>query len=188
GLRGLRERNGLRDEVFRRAWLRVIVWPSVYRRNLSRPVSMTWMNWRSPLQGVGSPWVLGSLSSSVHAVEEVEQEDELRSEGDDRGSRYKHVQVSIMLSEGEVGPGIVSSREARNTDVVHWEKHQIHTCEGQPEVDISQLRIHHSAKQFWEPVIDTGDHSEERGRTHYQVEVSYYEISVVQLDIDRRVS
>ena len=46
----------------------------MYFRNFSNPVTMTWMNWCSPLQCIGFPWILYRLLTIANAIEEVEQE------------------------------------------------------------------------------------------------------------------
>src|SRR5690606_20690536 len=57
-----------------------------------------------------------------------------------------------------------------------------------PEVDVTKSPVHHPPEHFREPVINTRQHSEERRASHHQVEVCHNKVSVVQLDIDRRVS
>ncbi|MDT4876349.1 hypothetical protein FQZ97_1117840 [compost metagenome] len=50
-------------------------------------------------------------------------------------------------------------------------------------MNIPQGTVHHSSIHFREPVVHPGDHGEEGGRSHYEVEVCHYKIGIMQLDI-----
>ena len=113
------------------------------------------------------------------ATKEVEQEDRLRRKSDNRSHGYKHVQISIHICKLIVGPRVIPSWEASDTNVVHWEEDHVNSHKGEPEVDVSQLGIHHSSKHFREPMVHPCHQTEERGGTHYQVEVSNHKIGVV---------
>ncbi len=128
------------------------------------------------------------MTSTEDAVEEVEQEDELRRERYDCRDTHEHVQVGETTEGLKVCPCVISSWETRDTNVVHREEHHVNTYERKPEVKLAEAFVHHSTEHFREPVIDTGKHSEERCATHYKVEVSYYEVCVVKLNIDGRVT
>ena len=73
--RCLGERHVLRDEIFFRSGLAVIVWPAIHGRDFARPVTVLRVTWRSPLQRIRVPWVGRSQLAAEHAVEEIEQED-----------------------------------------------------------------------------------------------------------------
>ena len=91
--------------------------------------------------------------------------------------------------EGVEGrPGVVAAREAGNAQVVHGHENEVDAHEGEPEVDITQLLVHHPPKQLRKPVVHPGKHPEERRRAHHQVKVGNDEVRVVQLNIERRVA
>src|SRR5690554_1410037 len=90
-LRSQGQGNRLRNKILFRPWLRIIVRPSVYRWNFSRPVTMTGFYRSGPFQRIRSPWIMVSLSSPIHAIEEVEEENELCKESDNSRYRHKHV-------------------------------------------------------------------------------------------------
>ena len=55
-------------------------------------------------------------------------------------------------------------------------------------MDISQLLIHHAAEHLREPVVDSSKKTEEGSATHHKVEVSYDEVRVVHLDVQRSIT
>src|SRR5690606_34403625 len=70
---------------------------------------------------------------------------------------------------------------------MHGEKDQIGSGKGEPEMQVTGPFAHHATIHLREPVINTGKHAEDRGTTHYQVKVSNYKISVVKINIQRRI-
>src|SRR5690606_18381284 len=168
---------------------------------------------RRPFQGVRSPRVERRQLATEHAVEKVEQEDELRRQRDNRRDTHQIIEVGESTKRLEVGERAIASGESGDTDVVHREEDQVDTGERNPEVDVDETSVHHRAghfggsvintgespeegrashqqagEQFGEPAMNTGEHPEEGSASHNQVEVRHYEVGVVQLNIERRVT
>ena len=73
----------LRDEVITMTIIFVVIRPTVNFRNLTDPVTVTGMDWRSPLKCCRTPWVQCShFATAPDAHEEVEHEQQLRKEYD----------------------------------------------------------------------------------------------------------
>ena len=71
---------------------------------------------------------------------------------------------------------------------VHWEKDAEQRNKGQPEMDVAQSRIHHTAKHLWEPLVHPSKESKGGGTSHYQVEVSCNKVGIMKWDIQGSVS
>src|SRR5690606_14463838 len=187
-LRCFRVRYVLRNVVFLRSRLAVVVRPAVYRRYFARPVSVLRESRRRPFEGIGLPRVGRRKPAAENAVDKIEQENELGAERQNRRDTYKLIEIRESAKCVEVRKRVIPSGETGDTNVVHREEHQVNPYEGYPEVDVTKSPVHHPPEHFREPVINTRQHSEERRASHHQVEVCHNKVSVVQLDIDRRVS
>ena len=100
----------------------------------------------------------------------------------------KDVHGEPFFHEREFSKRIVPARHAVYSHKVHREEHEISPYECEPEMEIAQFLVHHAAEHFRIPMVDTTKHTEYRSRSHYQVEVSHYEIGVVQVDVKRSVT
>src|SRR5690606_32097750 len=178
----------LRNVVFLCPRLAVVVRPAIHGRYFSGPVPVLREPRRRPFQGVRSPRVERRQLATEHAVEKVEQEDELRRQRDNRRDTHQLIEVGESTKRLEVGERVIPSGESGDTDVVHREEDQVDTGERNPEVDVAEPSVNHTAEHFGEPVINTGEHPEEGSAYDNQVEVRHYEVGVVQLNIDRRVT
>ena len=58
--------------------------------------------------------------------------------------------------------------------------------EQQPEVNLAQRLIKHSAGQLRPPEVVTGEHRKDHGAEHHVMEVSYHEVAVRNLEVQRR--
>src|SRR5690606_5090939 len=188
GFRSRRQWNSLRNEIFLGTGLGIVIRPTRNRGNLTGPVAMSRLDRRGPLQRSRSPWILARPSAPIHAIEEVEYKDKLCKEGDDSRNGHEHVQVGELIGKVKVCEAIVPSRESCDADVMHGEEHQVNTHKRQPEVNVAQSIVHHSTEHLREPVIDSGNHTEEGRRSHYQVEVCHNKVGIVDLDIDGGVT
>ena len=105
-------------------------------------------------------------------------------------SRYtdQHVQVGEPAKSLEIGPGIISSWKAGDTNVVHREKDHIDTDKRDPKVDVSQPVIHQPAKHLGEPMVYSSQHAKEGRATHHQMEMGHYKIGIVQLNVYGRIA
>jgi len=80
--------------------------------------------------------------------------------------------------------GIVSSRNAHEAEIVHREEDGICADKSQPEVKFAQLLVHHPTEHFGKPVINGGVKGKQSRSPHDHVEVSDYEVSVMQLNVN----
>jgi len=175
-------------EVFVVARLAVVVGPTVYGRDFSGPVAVDVLDRCRPLQSIGLPWVLRSLGSAPHGVEEVEDEDQLRDTTQDGEHRDDDVDVLQFVEDGEFGVAVVATWKARQSGEVHGEEYTIGRNEGQPEVPVAQGLVHHSAVHFGEPVVHPCEHAEDGRKTHNDVEVCHNEVGIVYVDVQGRVA
>src|ERR1044072_1802059 len=182
-----RYRHGLRNKVF--SVLAVVIRPTVHFRNFARPVTMSRMNRGGPFQRSGIPRVgSGQLPAFEDAIEEVEHEQQLRSKYNQHHNTDELVQLYKLFERLPVGVVEIPSGHTSHTFVVHRPEDAISAHQGDPEVDEAQGAVHITAVQFREPVIDTGKHTEECRYTHYYMEVRDHKVSIVQVNVDRRVT
>lgn len=130
-------RDILRNEVIVMPWFAVVISPTVYVRNLSRPVSVDVFDRRCPFQSVGFPWILNGFLSVENAVEEVKQEHQLEYPSDQRECGNQYVYILKIVKQWEVGVGVVTSWQPGQTDKVHREENPVSTNRRDPEVDVT---------------------------------------------------
>src|SRR5690606_37297743 len=160
-LRCFRLRYVLRNEVFLRARLAVIVRPAVYRGYFDWPVSVLRESRRGPFESVRLPRVCRRQLTTENTVDEIEQEDELRTQCNNRRNTYELLQIGKTAKCVEVREGVIPSREPSNTNVEHREEDKVYTYKCKPEVDVAESPVHHAPEHLREPVIDTRQHAEE---------------------------
>ena len=107
----------------------IVISPTVYFRNFTWPVTVTWVNWRSPFNGIRMPWVHRGPTATENTVNEVEQEHELANESQNSCRTDKHVQVREFRESFESRERIITAWETSNTNVVHWQEYQVNTQE-----------------------------------------------------------
>jgi hypothetical protein len=91
---------------------------------------------------------------------------------------------SVKMTKGLEGiKAVVTTWHTSHTKIVHWPENSVSTDHGTPEVDFTQGVVHEASVHLREPVINTGKHTEEGSYSHHNVEVSYYKVSIVHLDI-----
>src|SRR5690554_1556031 len=122
--------------------LAIIVRPAVYNGKFSRPVSMDTFKWRSPLQRVRTPWVLGSQLTVLHRIEEIPGKGYLRKSGDNGRPGNKYVYRKPLVHKLKRGKGIVPPWHPINTHKVHRHEYEVSTNKCQPEVKVPQSLIH----------------------------------------------
>ena len=71
---------------------------------------------------------------------------------------------------------------------MHRPEDQVGAYDGNPEVDIGHGVVEVAAEHLREPVVYTGEHTEERRNAHYNMEVGHYKIGIVQVNVERRVT
>lgn len=138
---------------------------------------------RGPLQGVRAPWILGGLGAAPHGVEEVEDEDQLSNPSQDSEHGDDDIDVLQLVEDGELRIAVVASWKSCQTGKVHGEEYPVGRDECEPEVQVAQALVHHAAVHFGEPMVNPGEHSEDRRKTHYNVEVGHNEVGIVHVDV-----
>src|SRR5690606_35916347 len=146
------------------------------------------LNRSCPLKSSRFPWVLRSSLTCKYAEEEVPKEYNL--ECSTYNSKYSNDYINIckVVKQRESRVSIVTPWKACHTYKVHWEKYTISTYCRYPEVDETKIFVKHPSKHLREPVVNTRKHTIKGRDTHYKVEVGYYEISIVNINIKRTVS
>ena len=142
---------------------------------------------RVPFQGRGVPGILGSLRTEFQAVEKVEQEEQLRGAGDERGDGHEFVHGLQVREETDGRSVRVTANAARDPDEMHRHEDAVGADEREPEMNFAQRLVHHAAKHFREPEISGGENSEDSGDAHHQVEVRDHVVGGVQHVIHRRL-
>ena len=121
------------------------------------------------------------------AVDQIEDEDQLRRSreqcgiGDELVNRNQRNQV--VVGERRVPPDI-----ARQSQVVEWHEDAVRSDEREPEMQPSQSLIHHAAGHLGEPEICSGKNPEDGRYAHHHVEVTDYEVSRMQINVNRGLS
>src|SRR5690606_18820125 len=92
-----------------------------------------------------------------------------------------------LFKHAERGKLVVAAGHPVESQKVHREEHQVSGYECQPEVQVSRALAHQASVHFGEPMVNSGEHTEDRSATHHQVEVCNYKIGVVKVAIWGRV-
>src|SRR5690554_4595619 len=114
---------------------------------------------RSPLKRICLPRVLNCLLASPNRVKEVEQKYSLCESCHNRKYAYQHVHIVNSVEHRIVRILVITTRCTGYPNKVHWEEHSITSDYCQPEVCVPQFAIHHTPIHFWEPMINTREHS-----------------------------
>lgn len=177
----------LRNEI--PAILAIIVWPALHRRQIARPVAMPRIDRSRPLQCGGLPRILlRYFTPFPDAVEEVDYQQELEGKRHYSSNCDELVQLIKMGERLECIKSIVTARHTSHANVVHRPEDEVSPNHRTPEMNLPEGLIHEATIHFREPMVNPGKHTEERGDTHYNMEVSHYKVCIVQLDINRRVA
>ncbi len=134
------------------------------------------------------PWVFFlCFLPEFHAPEKVEEEDELRSNGNESGDTDENVD-RLQLCEVSHGSRVkIAPRMARQPQEMHWHKDGIDTYERQPEVNLPNPFVQEPAKHLRKPEICGREHSENRRHAHDQVKVRDNEVGVVKIQVQCRL-
>ena len=179
-------RFGLRNKLT--SILSVIIRPAMYFGNISFPVTMSGIYGSSPLQRIGSPWILcTNFSALVNRIEEVEHKQELSSEHHNCYNGDHLIEVSEIIKVDPTAFIEITAGYTGQPLIVHRPVDQIRSHHSHPKVDIRHGIVQITSEHFGEPVIYPGKHAKERGHTHYNMEVCYHKHGIVQVDINGRV-
>ena len=156
------QRRCLWDEVIAIAIIFVIVWPTVHLWNLSVPVTMTRIDWCSPLECSRTPWILCShLATFEDADDEVEHKQNLSKEYYQRYDTDETIDALELFERLPSRIIVVTAWHTSDTFVVHRPENQVSTYECDKEVDIAECVVHELTIHLWEPMIYTGKHAKE---------------------------
>src|SRR5687767_8058069 len=147
------------------------------------------LNWSSPFESISSPWILGfHFLSFPYAVEEIENEKQLCRKYNYRCDRDKFIETIEVSECLKCVEPVVPSWYTRHTHVMHGPEYGISANHRQPEMYPSHRFIHKPSIHAWKPMIHSGKHAEESCDTHYNMEVGYYKICIMHLDVNGRVA
>lgn len=177
-------RDVLRNEIYIVTRLAVIVWPTIYVRDLTRPVSVDVLHRRCPFEGCGFPRVHFCLLAVENAAEEVEKEHNLEHTSNEGESRDEYIHILKVIEQWEVCVRVVTTWKTCQSDEVHREENPVRTDRCDPEVNITHILVKHAPEHSRIPVVNPGEHSVKGRDTHYKVEVGNYEIRIVNVDIE----
>ena len=183
------QRYCLGHEVISVAIILVVISPAIDGGNFTRPVAVHRVNRRCPFECIRAPWILcRHLAALPDRCKEVYDKEKLRKEYNDSADGYKAVERDKLP---EALPGtivIIATRHTGDTFIVHGPEYHVSPDERYPEVDVAKRIVHESTVHLWIPMINARKHSKECRYTHHDVEVGYYEVGVVQVNIDSRVA
>src|SRR5437773_5677216 len=176
-------RYSLRYEIFPFAGHAIVEWPAMHCGKLFSKVTMSRRGRRNPFQSSRVPRIAFSHAPAENAEEEVEQENQLGRSQNKCGDRNEHVHRLLWLKEHVLSRVIDSPHLATDSDDVHRKKHAIGADEGEPEMNLSECRIHEPAEHFGKPEVDARKCSEQGSDRHNEMEMGNDEIRVLKLDI-----
>src|SRR5262245_26647118 len=155
--RGDFETTALRQPVLRDLWRTEFVRPPI---DHGRSEEITVRRWRRriPLQSIRSPGIFCSPRASKQRPDKVDHKENLRRPQAQCRHGDKRVHAIERLQELIVHGVVDAPHMTAHPQEVHREEGQVEEHEGEPEVNFSQLFVHHAAKYLGKP--------EEIGRAH----------------------
>src|SRR3954471_12033727 len=82
----------------------------------------------------------------------------------------------------------ITPRHTQQSHRVKWNKDRINAYEGNPKMKLADRFVHHAAKHLRKPEVGGREHAENRRHAHHQVKVRCHKVSVVEKEIERRLS
>src|SRR5450759_974928 len=128
----------LRDIIIRRAWHAEFIRSVIHDWFMAAKIIMRWRRRDGPLESRRMPWIffLGFLPRK-QAPDDVEQEEELRPDRDNRRISDKHMNWLQLLKENHRAGVVVAPRMSGQTQEVHRHEDGVHADERKPEVDFA---------------------------------------------------
>src|ERR1700748_1585210 len=115
-----------------------------------------WRRRNAPLQRCTVPGIFRRRLSSEAAVNQVEEKNQLRATGDERGNRdefmKRHKGGHKVVYEGSVRAHV-----ADETQIMEGHEDAVGAHEGEPEMYGSEGFVHHAPSHFWKPKISAGE-------------------------------
>ena len=126
------------------------------------------------------------MLSPVHAPEQIEQEDELNSSGDqgrdcDEAMQWNQAQQKVV-AENRVAAWIAGEPEQ-----MHWHEDAIDAEESKPEMNVSKALAQHSSKHLRIPEVNRGEDGEDGRDSHDHMQVTDHEIRGMQIRVYGRM-
>jgi len=114
---------------------------------------------RLPFKAVSVPWVSTDTRAVENAVEEIDDEHDLRQHQNDRRNRDERVSAAAIFGTSDV-PGIgIPPRLTDRAQDVHREEDAIEADERDEEMHFAPELVHLATEHFWEPEIDRAKHA-----------------------------
>src|SRR6266567_1309811 len=95
----------------------------------------------------------------LQTPEKVEQENQLRSDCDERRNTNENVDRLKLREVRHCGGIKIAPRMPRQSKEVHRHKDRIDTDEREPEMDLPNPFVQETPKHFWKPEIHAREHS-----------------------------
>ena len=147
-------RYSLRYEIFPLPRDAEVERPTVHRRKVWREVAMPRRVRHGPFQCGRMPRVpFRRRFAGKNADDEVQQKDQLSRTQNERRNRNKYVHRLLRLKEDVLGRVINTTHLAADSDNVHREEHAIGADEREPEMNLSERRVHEPAEHLREPEV-----------------------------------
>ncbi len=116
-------------------------------------------------------------------MDKVVKEYQLYQRSNDCKNSDQNIDLYKIIKIWESSVVIITTWQSCHSHKVHREEYSVGTNNCNPEVNITQVLVHHSSKHLREPVIDPCKHSVKGRNTHYKVEVSNNEVCIVNVNI-----
>src|SRR6056300_810082 len=159
--------------------------------NLRHAVEVVLFRWvgGDPLQAAGIPRVkwcfLGSFAMRNINVHEEQQDAKSKHKCADGRNEVPETDVEEPLACTVLRPLIHTSWLTLQTNDMHWSEREVHTDNGEPEVDPTETLVEHLAKHLGPPVVHARKQAEYCATKNHVVEVSNDVIRVSLLSIRR---
>src|SRR5437667_621772 len=182
-LAGGRLRRILHDEVAFRTLHIILIWVVVNHGMFSAEIVPGMWRRNTPLECRSAPRVFRSWRTLITAVDQIEDEDELRGAGAECRDGNEFVQrqqrSGVIIYERRITPHV-----AHQSEVMERPENAMGTDKGEPEMKLAQGWVHHAAGHLAEPEVRAGKDTEKGRHTHDHVEMADNEIGGVQDDVN----
>src|SRR5437868_6005489 len=185
---------GLHYEIRLSARHAVLIRSVMHHRLVPSEVVMGRRRRNSPLERSRFPRIYDRLLALIHTPNEVREEQYLNRGGEEcrirdelRNGHYPFKKFKAFAGNF-IPMERVSSRRSGDSHDVHRNEDRVYADECKPEMHLADPFAHHPAEHLREPVVGSGEHTEDRRHSHNHVKVADYEVRIVQLKIERSLA
>src|SRR5713226_7181555 len=178
----------LHQVVLRRTGNAVLISTSIDHRFEAREVVVRRRRGNRPLERSRLPRIRRSLGAPCPTPDQVRQEYQLACNRDERHPRNEAAQRHDRLCILKVGVRSIPPGRSGHAHHMKRNEDRVDADERDDEMNLAQAFVHHLAKHLREPEVGASKHSEDRGDSHDQMEVSNDERSIVEWNIKRRLT